>query len=225
MNYYETLYIVHPSLESGRLKDIIMDVEGSLKKLGGDPLAIELWGKRKLAYFIDKQKYGTYVLVQYNGEGKCTRDFAVALEHNPNILAYLTTNINQDNIIEQEEDLEKQIAGKTREAERKDVNFGKKVAIDSTILVNEKLKDNKAEVIKDEKASGDGDGQTNSQTEDIKDPESKSVLSDDDEHVDVVAGSETINESKSVEENPAEETVLESNQEKANESNTISEKE
>ena len=225
MNYYETLYIVHPALESGRLKEIIMDVEDSLKKLGGGPLAIELWGKRKLAYFVDKQKYGTYVLVQYNGEGKCTNNFAVELEHNPNILAYLTTKINQNDVIKQEEDLETQIAGKTREAERKDVNFGKKVVRDSTILVNEKLKDNKAEVIKDEKASGDGDGQTNSQTEDIKDPESKSVLSNDDEHVDVVAGSETINESKSVEENPAEETVLESNQEKANESNTISEKE
>ena len=34
MNYYETLYIVHPALESGRLKDIIMGVEESLKKNG-----------------------------------------------------------------------------------------------------------------------------------------------------------------------------------------------
>ena len=225
MNYYETLYIVHPALESGRLKEIIMDVEDSLKKLGGGPLAIELWGKRKLAYFVDKQKYGTYVLVQYNGEGKCTRDFAVALEHNPNILAYLTTNINQDNVIEQEEDLETQIAGKTREAEKKDVRFKKDVDRGSTVLVNEKSEDNLAEVIKDEKASGDRNGQTNSQTEDIKDPKSESVLSDDDEHVDVVAGSKTTNESKSVEESPTEETVLESSQEKENESNTISEKE
>ena len=79
MNYYETLYIVHPALDAGRLKDIIMGVEDSLKKMGGDPLAVELWGKRKLAYFIDKQKYGTYVLVQYNGEGKCTSNFAVEL--------------------------------------------------------------------------------------------------------------------------------------------------
>ena len=225
MNYYETLYIVHPSLESGRLKDIIMDVEGSLKKLGGAPLAIELWGKRKLAYFIDKQKYGTYVLVQYNGEGKCTRDFAVELEHNPNILAYLTTNINQDDIIKQEEDLETQIAGKTREAERKDVRFKKNVAGDSTVLVNKNLKDNVAEVKKDEKSPGDKEGQTNSQTEEIKDHGSNRVLADDDEPVDVVGGAETINESKSVEENPAEETELESNQKKENESNTISEKE
>ena len=225
MNYYETLYIVHPALESGRLKDIIVAIEDSLKKLGGDPLSIELWGKRKLAYFIDKQKYGTYVLVQYNGEGKCTRDFAVELEHNPNILAYLTTNINQDDVIEQEEDLETQIDGKTREAERKNARFKKDDDKDSTTLVNEKQKDNLSEVIKDEKDPGDKDGQTNSQTDNNKDLGSEGALSDDDGQVDVVAGSKTINESKSVEENPAEETVLESNQENANESNTISEKE
>jgi len=117
MNYYETLYIVHPALESGRLKDIIVDVEDNLKKLGGKPLAVELWGKRKLSYFIDKQKYGTYILLQYSGEGKCSNDFAVELEHNPNVLAYLTTSINSDDVIEMKEDLDTQIAGKTRDSE------------------------------------------------------------------------------------------------------------
>ena len=29
MNYYETLYIVHPALDAGRLKDLIMGVEDS----------------------------------------------------------------------------------------------------------------------------------------------------------------------------------------------------
>ena len=115
MNFYETLYIIHPALEAGRLKDIIMSVEDSLKKMGGEPLAVELWGKRKLSHYIDKQKYGTYVLLQFNGEGKCTGDFAVELEHNPNILAYLTTAIDQNDVLEQEEDLDTQIAGKTRE--------------------------------------------------------------------------------------------------------------
>ena len=44
------------------------------QKMGGEPLAVELWGKRKLSHYIDKQKYGTYVLLQFNGEGKCTGD-------------------------------------------------------------------------------------------------------------------------------------------------------
>ena len=118
MNYYETLYIVHPALESGRLKDIILEVEENLKKSGGTTLVTEFWGKRKLAYFIDKQKYGTYVLLQFNGEGRCTSDFAVELEHNPNILAYLTTAIEKEALKQIEEDLDTQIAGKTRENEK-----------------------------------------------------------------------------------------------------------
>ena len=163
MNYYETLYIVHPALDAGRLKDIITGVDDSLKKMGGNPLAVELWGKRKLAYFIDKQKYGTYVLVQYNGEGKCTSNFAVELEHNPNILAYLTTSIEKDKVIEQEEDIETQIAGKTREAERSEARRGrgKEVAVVKTDI----KESDTPEIKKGDKSPDDESEQTDSSTE------------------------------------------------------------
>ena len=65
MKFYETLYILHPALESGRLKDIILDIESMLKNNGGDVVSTDIWGKKKLAYLIDKQKYGTYVLIQF----------------------------------------------------------------------------------------------------------------------------------------------------------------
>lgn len=163
MNYYETLYIVHPSLEAGRLKDIILGVEESLKKMGGAPLALELWGKRKLAYFIDKQKYGTYVLVQYNGEGKCTGEFAVELEHNPNILAYLTTCIEKENVMEQTEDLDAQIAGKTREAERRESRSPVTTVSDSP-EASVKKSDSAEAAIDETTSAGDGE-QTDAETE------------------------------------------------------------
>ena len=163
MNYYETLYIVHPSLEAGRLKDIILGVEESLKKMGGAPLALELWGKRKLAYFIDKQKYGTYVLVQYNGEGKCTGEFAVELEHNPNILAYLTTCIEKENVMEQTEDLDAQIAGKSREAERRESRSPVTTVSDSP-EASVKKSDSAEAVIDETTSAGDGE-QTDAETE------------------------------------------------------------
>ena len=34
MNYYETLYIVHPALESGRLKDIILSIQDTISDTG-----------------------------------------------------------------------------------------------------------------------------------------------------------------------------------------------
>ena len=114
MNYYETLYIVHPALETGRLKDIILSLEESLKNVGGKTLSIDLWGKKRLAYLIDKQKYGTYVQLQFSGEGKCISSFGTELGHNPNILSYLTTLIKEDDLVEQKTDLDTQIAGQSR---------------------------------------------------------------------------------------------------------------
>ena len=116
MNYYETLYIIHPALESGRLKDIILSLEESLNNVGGKTISIDIWGKKRLAYLIDKQKYGTYVQLHYTGEGNCTRGFGLELEQNPNVLSYLTTLIEEVDVAEQKNDLDTQIVGQSREA-------------------------------------------------------------------------------------------------------------
>ena len=52
MNYYETLYIVHPALESGRLKDIILSIQESCKTMDVNILSTNVWGKKKLSYFF-----------------------------------------------------------------------------------------------------------------------------------------------------------------------------
>tara|TARA_B100000945_G_C20386603_1_gene600062 strand:+ start:638 stop:1174 length:537 start_codon:yes stop_codon:yes gene_type:complete len=96
MRLYETMYVVHPALESGRLDDIINEVEKTLTSCGGEKKGSEVWGKRKLAYMIDKQKYGTYVLLQFSNNGKALNKFNSELKHNPNILTYLTTSINEE---------------------------------------------------------------------------------------------------------------------------------
>lgn len=171
MNYYETLYIVHPALESGRLKDIITDVEQNLNKLGGKLLAVELWGRRKLSYLIDKQKYGTYVLMQFNGEGKCTNNLAVDLEQNPNILAYITTSISSEDLIEMTEDLDSQIAGKSRDSEKSNSNNSTDNIKDSTKStdtesnVEEKDKNDVSNVSEDNtKVSNDTDESSDNQS-------------------------------------------------------------
>ena len=230
MNYYETLYIVHPSLEAGRLKDIIMGVEESLKKMGGAPLALELWGKRRLAYFIDKQKYGTYVLLHYNGEGKCTGEFAVELEHNPNILAYLTTCIEKENVMEQSEDLDTQIAGKSREAERRESRSSvteTKVSDSPEASVKESDTKEAAENESDEGKSADDE------TAPEEDTESKQENADETSEVEEVKADEEpleaaeneSDEEKSADDETAPEEDTKSKQENADETAAVSEEE
>ncbi len=112
MKHYETLYIAHPILESGRLKDTIMNVQKLIETNETNKiLCTEVWGKKKLAYPIEKQKYGTYVLVQYSGNGKSIKDVNIELEHNVNILAYLTVEIDETEIHKQENEIDDQISG------------------------------------------------------------------------------------------------------------------
>ena len=109
MMYYETMYIVHPALESGRLKDLILSVEKSLHTLGGETCAINVWGKKKLAYAINKEKYGMYILFQFKNDGSSNKEFNLGLEHNTNVLAYLTTKIEEDSLLLDLPDLDNQL--------------------------------------------------------------------------------------------------------------------
>ena len=111
MNYYETLYIIHPALESGRLKDIILSTQSMFKGVNIEVLSTNLWGKKKLAYLIDKQQYGTYVLVQLKSNGENINKISTELEHNPDILAYLTSKISESEIHIEARTLDEQILG------------------------------------------------------------------------------------------------------------------
>tara|TARA_Y100000746_G_C15155813_1_gene306932 strand:+ start:53 stop:490 length:438 start_codon:yes stop_codon:yes gene_type:complete len=109
MTHYETMYIVHPALEAGRLKDLILSVEKSMHNVGGTTTAINVWGKKKLAYPINKERYGMYILFQFQTDGKSNKEFNLGLDHNTNILAYLTTKIDEDGIMSDIPNLDEQL--------------------------------------------------------------------------------------------------------------------
>ena len=111
MNYYETLYILHPALDAGRVKEMVLSINKTLEKTGASVAAIDVWGKKKLAYEIDKQKYGSYILLQFTSDGSGNANFNVELEHNPNVLAYLTIKIDENKILNQKISLDEQISG------------------------------------------------------------------------------------------------------------------
>ncbi len=62
MRDYELVFIVHPDLDDNAFKDVVEKVRGWITEAGGEVAKVDLWGKRKLAYPIRKQKEGQYVL-------------------------------------------------------------------------------------------------------------------------------------------------------------------
>ena len=64
MRAYELVFIVHPDLDESAFKELVEKVKGWITEDGGQVTKLDLWGKRRLAYPIRKQKEGQYVLMQ-----------------------------------------------------------------------------------------------------------------------------------------------------------------
>jgi small subunit ribosomal protein S6 len=64
MRDYELVFIVRPDLDDNAFKDVVERVRSWITEAGGTVSKVDLWGKRKLAYTIRKQKEGQYVLMK-----------------------------------------------------------------------------------------------------------------------------------------------------------------
>jgi len=67
MPLYETIFIIHPELNEDDVEQHIKRVENLISRLGGEILKTERWGKKRLAYDVDKHRYGFYVLLRLQG--------------------------------------------------------------------------------------------------------------------------------------------------------------
>ena len=120
MNFYETMYVIHPALQAGRLDDIVNTVNIKIKSLNGEKLYFENWGKKKLSYAIDKQKYGTYILMQFSMNGEGIKELMDEFEHNSNVLRYLINRIEKEDIFEQKEEIS--IVEESSDTEKKSID-------------------------------------------------------------------------------------------------------
>ncbi|MEN6481567.1 MAG: 30S ribosomal protein S6 [Anaerolineaceae bacterium] len=78
MRHYELVLIVHPDLDEAAFKGIIEKVSGWVTNAGGSVTKVDVWGKRRMAYFIRKQREGQYVLLNVEMDPA----FAAELERN-----------------------------------------------------------------------------------------------------------------------------------------------
>jgi small subunit ribosomal protein S6 len=65
MNVYENIVILNAALNDEEVEAAIIKIKDIITNHGGEILKVNIWGKRKLAYEIKKQKKGVYILLCY----------------------------------------------------------------------------------------------------------------------------------------------------------------
>ena len=74
MRNYELVCIVQPDLDETAFNEAVERVKGWVSDAGGQIDKVDMWGKRKLAYLIRKQREGNYVLLNITLPTEATRE-------------------------------------------------------------------------------------------------------------------------------------------------------
>ena len=110
MRYYETIYIVDPNLENSVLERTMNQIGQELEKAKAKIINHRDWGKKRLAYQVAKQKYGSYILLQFEIEDLSKmQEFDLWLKLNSLVLRHMTISLDQkpDKYIEKSISVEK----------------------------------------------------------------------------------------------------------------------
>ena len=96
MRYYETIYIVDPNLENTILEKTMTEIGQELEKTKAKIINHRDWGKKRLAYQVSNQKYGSFILLQFEiKELNKINDFDSWLKLNSLVLRHLTVSLDK----------------------------------------------------------------------------------------------------------------------------------
>ncbi|GKX68456.1 30S ribosomal protein S6 [Inconstantimicrobium mannanitabidum] len=74
MRKYETIFILHPSMDEEAVKAATEKFKGVIENGGGTIDNVDVWGKRKLAYEINKVGEGFYTLINFSANPELPRE-------------------------------------------------------------------------------------------------------------------------------------------------------
>lgn len=93
---YELIYILAPDVDDAGVAELHTRVEEIVAAGGGRIDKTDNWGRRRLAYEIDRHKEGTYVLELFTGTGAIVAELDRRLKVSDNILRYLIVRVDED---------------------------------------------------------------------------------------------------------------------------------
>jgi small subunit ribosomal protein S6 len=87
---YEATFIVNASLDDPQVDAVIGRVQEQITKNGGTVAAINKWGRKRLAYPINKKANGFYVNMEFEGPGALVAPLERAFRLDELVLRHIT---------------------------------------------------------------------------------------------------------------------------------------
>ena len=95
MRIYEELFIAKPDVADEEVDQFVEQLRTHLTTAGATVDKIEKWGKRRLAYKVDKYREGTYVLLQFSAGPETVKELERRLRVSDLVIKFLTVRIDE----------------------------------------------------------------------------------------------------------------------------------
>ena len=89
MNKYELALVVNAKIEDDARAAVVDQAKEYIARLGGTVTEVEDWGKKRLAYEIQKMKEGFYYFIKFDAESSVPAELEGRVRIMENVLRYL----------------------------------------------------------------------------------------------------------------------------------------
>jgi small subunit ribosomal protein S6 len=93
MRKYELVCIIQPELDETAFKGVVDRVSGWITEAGGSVDKVDVWGRRRMAYQIRKQREGQYVLLNLTLDPKSTSELERNIRYLEPVLRHMLSAV------------------------------------------------------------------------------------------------------------------------------------
>ncbi len=92
---YEVVMVIDPKLEDEATEGVITKYSDLVANNGGEVHKIDRWGKRRLAYEIEENLEGYYVVMQFSAEPAVSQEMERQFKITDDVIRHLIVRVDE----------------------------------------------------------------------------------------------------------------------------------
>ncbi len=93
MNHYELCLVVNAKVDDEVRNASVEDAKKLITRFGGEVKNVEEWGKKKLAYEVQKMNEGYYYFIQFDADTNAPAEIEQRIRVRENVIRFLCTKL------------------------------------------------------------------------------------------------------------------------------------
>lgn len=107
MNYYEKVVILEPTLGDEEINEVSEKIKNLISKAGGEVLKEDRWGRRALAYELNRKTQGYYMLYTFKAPPAAIKKMEEFLKVFDPVFRYMVVKLGSRQVADLIEQLKK----------------------------------------------------------------------------------------------------------------------